>query len=153
MWLIWFSKHGTQFHCFISIIWTFKWCVCEYKASVQFSSVAKPCPTLQPHELQHARPPCPSPTPGVHSNSHPSSRWCHPAISVNSSPWMKNLEDYKCNVEDTWINILTLLRLDVSRFEATDFYAGLALYVSKCDQQKAVLPMKILGKNSFFSMS
>lgn len=66
---------------------------------------------------------------------------------------MKNLEDYKCNVEDTWINTLTLLRLDVSRFEATDFYSGLALCVSKCDQQKAVLPMKTLGKNSFFSMS
>ena len=37
--------------------------------------------SLQPHESQHARPPCPSPTPGVHSDSRPSSRWCHPAIS------------------------------------------------------------------------
>ena len=37
--------------------------------------------SLQPHELQHTRPPCPSPTPGVHSNSCPSSRRCHPAIS------------------------------------------------------------------------
>ena len=37
--------------------------------------------SLPPHELQHARPPCPSPTPGVHSNSRPSSWWCHPAIS------------------------------------------------------------------------
>ena len=37
--------------------------------------------SLRPHELQHAWPPCPSPTPGVHSNSHPSSWWCHPAIS------------------------------------------------------------------------
>ena len=37
--------------------------------------------TLQPHESQHARPPCPAPAPGVHSNSRPSSRWCHPAIS------------------------------------------------------------------------
>ena len=37
--------------------------------------------SLWPHELQHARPPCPSPTPGVHSNSCPLSRWCHPAIS------------------------------------------------------------------------
>ena len=34
-----------------------------------------------PHESQHPRPPCPSPTPGVHSDSHPSSQWCHPAIS------------------------------------------------------------------------
>ena len=36
--------------------------------------------SLWPHELQHARPPCPSPTPGVHPNSCPSSRWCHPTI-------------------------------------------------------------------------
>ena len=48
--------------------------------SVQFScSVVSD--SLRPHELQHARPPCPSPTPAVHSNSHPSSWWCHPAIS------------------------------------------------------------------------
>ena len=39
------------------------------------------------HELQHARPPCPSPTPRVHSNSRPSSRWCHPAISFIVVPF------------------------------------------------------------------
>ena len=37
--------------------------------------------SLRPHESQHARPPCPWPTPGVHSNSSPSSQWCHPTIS------------------------------------------------------------------------
>ena len=42
--------------------------------SVQFSSVTQLCLTLRPHELQNARPPCPSPTPGVHSNSCPSSQ-------------------------------------------------------------------------------
>ena len=42
-----------------------------------FSSVAQLCPALWPHELQHARPPCPSPTPGVHPNPCPLSRWCH----------------------------------------------------------------------------
>ena len=47
--------------------------------SVQFSrSVVSD--SLRPHEMQHARPPCPSPTPGVHTNSRPSSQWCHPAI-------------------------------------------------------------------------
>ena len=51
------------------------------EGSVRFSSVAQSCPTLWPHESQHARPPCPSPTPGVHSDSRPSSRWCHPAVS------------------------------------------------------------------------
>ena len=49
-------------------------------SSVQFShSVVSD--SLRPHESQHTRPPCPSPTPRVHSNSHPSSWWCHPAVS------------------------------------------------------------------------
>ena len=43
--------------------------------------------SLWPHELQHARPPCPSPTPGVHPNSCPSSRWYHPAISSSVIPF------------------------------------------------------------------
>ena len=42
---------------------------------------------LQSHELQHDRPPCPSPPPGVHSNSCPSCRWCHPAISSSVVPF------------------------------------------------------------------
>ena len=57
------------------------------KKELQFSSVAQSCPTLPPHELQHARPPCPSPTPGVYSNSCPSSRWCHPAVSSSVIPF------------------------------------------------------------------
>ena len=53
--------------------------------SVQFSSVMSD--TLGPHESQHARPPCPSPTPGVHSNWCPWSQWCHPAISSSVIPF------------------------------------------------------------------
>ena len=57
-------------------------------SSVQLSSVAQSClDFLQPHQLQHARPPCPSPTSGVHSNSRPSSRWYHPAISSSVIPF------------------------------------------------------------------
>ena len=43
--------------------------------------------SLRPHELQHARPPCPSPTPGVHSDLRLSSQWCHPAISSSVIPF------------------------------------------------------------------
>ena len=43
--------------------------------------------SLQPHESQHTRPPCPSPTPGVHSDSCPSSQWCHTAISSSVVPF------------------------------------------------------------------
>ena len=54
--------------------------------SVKFSSSVVPN-SLQPHESQHARPPCPSPTPGVYPNPYPSSRWCHPAISSSVVPF------------------------------------------------------------------
>ena len=54
--------------------------------SVQFSRSVM-SDFLRSHESQHARPPCPSPTPGVHSNPCPSSRWCHPAISFSVVPF------------------------------------------------------------------
>ena len=54
-------------------------------SSVQFSHSVM-SDSLRPHELKHDRPPCPSPTPRVHSNSHPSSRWCHPATSSSVVP-------------------------------------------------------------------
>ena len=57
----------------------------------QFSSVQSSCSvmshSLWPHESQHTRPPCPSPTPRVHSDSQPSSQWCHPAISSSVVPF------------------------------------------------------------------
>ena len=57
-----------------------------YISSVQFSrSVVSD--SLRPHESQHTRPPCPSPTPKVHSNPHPSSQWCYPAISSSVIPF------------------------------------------------------------------
>ena len=48
--------------------------------------------SLRPHESQHARPPCASPTPGVHSDSRPSSQWCHPAISSSVIPFSSCLQ-------------------------------------------------------------
>ena len=63
-------------------------CVCLFVtfSSVQFSHWVV-SDFLQPHESQHARPPCPSPTPRVHSDSRPSSQWCHPAISSSVIPF------------------------------------------------------------------
>ena len=55
-------------------------------SSAQFSHSVM-SDSLRPHESQHARPPCPSPTPGVHSHSRPSSQWCHPAISSSFVPF------------------------------------------------------------------
>ena len=68
------------------------WCLLF--SSVQFNSVLQSCPTLQPHGLQHARPPCPSPTPGVYSNSSPLSWWCHPTISSSVVPFSSCLQSF-----------------------------------------------------------
>ena len=65
----------------------------EQFSSAQFSrSVVSD--SLQPHGLQHARPPCPSPTPGVYSNSCPLSRWCHPTISSSVIPFSSRLQSF-----------------------------------------------------------
>ena len=59
---------------------TFQFSLVQFIHSVMSDS-------LRSHELQHARPPCPSPTPRVHSNLYPLSRWCHPAISSSVVPF------------------------------------------------------------------
>ena len=63
----------------------------SYISSVQFSSIqfsrSVVSDSLRPHGLQHARPPCPSPTPRVYSNSRPLSQWCHPIISSSVIPF------------------------------------------------------------------
>ena len=70
-----------------------KWIVidCYSMKIFCFSSVQFSCSVVsdssRPHESQHARPPYPSPTPGVHPNPCPSSRWCHPAISSSVVPF------------------------------------------------------------------
>ena len=59
------------------------------------SSVAQSCLTLcNPHELQHTRSSCPSPTPGAYSNSYPFSQWCHPTISSSVIPFYSHLQSH-----------------------------------------------------------
>ena len=65
----------------------------QYKHSVQFShSIVSN--SLQPHELQHARPPCPSPTHRAYSNSCPLSQWCYPTISSSVVPFSSSLQSF-----------------------------------------------------------
>ena len=61
--------------------------ILSHQSSVQFSSVTQSCLTLQPHGLQHARLPCPSPTLRACSNSCSSSQWCHPTIWSSVIPF------------------------------------------------------------------
>ena len=103
LWLLclWFSTypwHLSVFNCLNNyfrcmFIWNIFQFLFSHKlyfyfngSSVQFSC-SDVLDSLRPHELQHARPPCPSPTPRVHSNSCPTSWWCHPAISSSVVPF------------------------------------------------------------------
>ena len=75
----------------MSIVWWMGRLMVVRFSSVQFSrSVVSD--SSQPHESQHARPPCPSPIPGACSNSCPSSRWCHPTISSSVVPFSSCLQ-------------------------------------------------------------
>ena len=70
---------------------------------IMFSSVTQ-SHSLRPHESQHTRPPCPSPTPGVHSNSCPSSRWCHPALSSSVVPFSTCPQSLPASEVFQWVN-------------------------------------------------
>ena len=75
---------------------------------IQFSSVAQSCLTLRPHGLQNARPPCPSPTSWVYSNSCPSSQWCHPSISssvVTFSPCLQSFPSIRVFSNESALHI------------------------------------------------
>ena len=73
-------------------------CLQQGLALIQFSSVqfshSVMADSLWPHGMQHARLPCPSPTPGAYSNSCPSCRWCHPTISFSVIPFSCHLQSF-----------------------------------------------------------
>ena len=75
-----FSINRAQVKIFVFVVGTW------VPSSVHFSHLVM-SDSLQPHGLQHARPPCPSPTPGACSNSSPLSQWCHPTISSSVAPF------------------------------------------------------------------
>ena len=93
--------------------------------SVQFSRSVM-SDSLQPHGPQHTRPPCPSPTPGVYSNTCPLSRWCHPTISSSVVPFSSSLQSFQAS----------------GSFQMTQFFAssGQTIGVSVL---ASVLPMNI----------
>ena len=109
-WLRIFIMKGVVF-CQIIFMHTLRW-LCNFILLLMwwlyFSSVAQSCSTLWPHESQHSRPPCPSPTPGVHSDSCPSSRWCHSAISsfvvrfLSCPQSLRALESFLMSQHFTW---------------------------------------------------
>ena len=102
------------FHCWalvlldLTIIETEYWLsnfYCWTVSSIQFSrSVVSD--SLRPHESQHARPPCPLPTPGVHWDSRPSSQWCHQAISSSVVHFSSGPNPSQNQSLSQWVNSL-----------------------------------------------
>ena len=84
--------------------------------------------SLQPHGLQHARPPCPSPIPGAYSNSCPLSRWCHPTISSSTVPFSSHLQSF----------------LASGSFQTSQFFASGSQSIG-LSASASVLPMNIQG--------
>ena len=76
----WMNMHGVSPPLWLNLEFLINSSLVQFSCSVVSDS-------LRPHKLQHARPPCPSPTPEVHSNSRPSSQWCHSAISPSVVPF------------------------------------------------------------------
>ena len=95
-----FSWQETLSHNVCLSIWLNSWCM----VSQSVRSVTQSCPTLRPHESQHARPPCLSPTPGVYSNSCPMGRWCHPAISSSVIPFSCCPQSLPASGSFQWVN-------------------------------------------------
>ena len=97
------------------------------KHSVQFSrSIVSD--SSRPHESQHARPPCPSPTSGVHSNSYPMNRWCHPTISSFVLHFSSRLQSFRA-----WVS-----------FQISQFYTAVGPSIG-VSASASVLPMNIQG--------
>ena len=94
---IYFPLSHIRFFHFSSIQWVSSFsCLvdCAIAMSCPFSSFAVMSDSLRLHGLQHARFPCPSPTPGACSNSCPSSQWCHPTISSSAVPFSSHLQSF-----------------------------------------------------------
>ena len=104
------------------------------------SSVTQSFPTLQPHGLQQARPPCPSPAPGVYSNSCPSSQWCHTFIPSSVIPFSSSLQSFPAS----------------GSFQMNQFFASSGQNTG-VSASASVLPMNIedwfpLGWNGWISL-
>ena len=94
----------SEFNRLIARLLSFK----DYESCRGFSSVQFSCSvvsnSLRPHESQHARPPRPSPTHRVHSDSRPSSPWCHPAISSSVVPFSSAANPSQHQSLFQWVN-------------------------------------------------
>ena len=78
----------------VTVVQKYSWIYQQYHRSVSQFNHSVVSASLWPHGLQNARLPCPSPTSGAYSNSHPSSQWCHSTISSSVSPFSSHLQSF-----------------------------------------------------------
>ena len=98
------AKTWKQPKCLSTEEWLKKmWYIYIMEYSVQFSRSIV-FDSLRPHELQHTRPPCPTPTPGVYTNSCPLSWWCHPMISSSVIPFSSCLQSFPTSGSFKWVS-------------------------------------------------
>ena len=122
-------------------------------SSIQLSRLVM-SDSLRPHVLQHARPPCPSPTPGIYSNSCPSSRWCHPIVSSSVVPFSSHLQSFPASGSFSSESALCIKWPTYWNFSfnisASDEYSG--FWVSEDNYSAPFLPVssKITDGSSFW---
>ena len=108
----------------------------------------------QPHESQHARPPCPSPTLRAHSDSRPSSQWCHPAISSSVVPfsscpqYLPASESFPMSQLFAWGGQST----GVSALASLKYWKGKFYTQDYCTQQGLLYPARIIVPGNFFKI-
>ena len=94
--LVWLRPHSLNifFHILNPLVISSSLMALTTSQFCSVQSTAQSCPALRLHGLQHTRPPCPSPTPRVYSNSCPLSWWCHPTISSSVVPFSSRLQSF-----------------------------------------------------------
>ena len=120
-------------------------------SSVQFSRSVV-FDSLRPHESQHARPPCPSPTPGVHPDSRPSSQWCHPAISSSVVPFSSHLQSFPASGLFKWVSsshqVAKVLVYSFSISPSNEYSGLISFRIDWCDLLAVQGTLKVLSNTT-----
>ena len=118
--------------------------LCQFSRSVMSDS-------LQPHESQHTRPPCPSPTPGVHSNSRPLSQWCHPTISSSVIPFSSCPQSFPASGSFQMSQLFTALHIRWPKYWSLSFNFPMNIQGWFCLGLTGLIALQSKGLSRVFS--
>ena len=113
--------------------------------------------SLLPHELQHTRFPCPSPTPGVHPNPWPSSQWCHPTISSSVVPFSSCPQSFSASESfqmssleaDHNLRLIKLVSQCFNMFRKAPAFRAWKVFDILCKQQRPQLSLRLFPTSHF----